>query len=94
MSSTRSQISSQTVNGVECSAHLSAFRKGFNLNFLISEECNKQFRSPMIKQMREWAGSLQPQFLLTALLLGIYQLCVFAGKEWKVRFPWLEEQRQ
>lgn len=58
--------------------------KGFN--FLISGTCNEQFRSLMIKQMREWAGNLQPQFLLTALLLGTDQLHGFAGVEGKI--PW------
>lgn len=47
----------------------------------------------MVKQMRERAGNLQLQFLVTALLLGIYQLYGFVGKEWKAISPWLEEQR-
>lgn len=38
----------------------------------------------MIKQMREGAGNLQPQFLLTALLLGTYQLHGFVGVEGKI----------
>ena len=71
---------------------ISSCRKGFN--FLISGKGNEQFRSPMIKQMREWARNLQPHFLLTAPLLGIYQLRSFVGKEWKAGFPWLEEQRR
>lgn len=62
--------------------HLPSCTKGFN--FLISGMCNEQFRSPMIKQMREWAGNLQPQFLLTALLLGTDQLHGFVGVEGKM----------
>lgn len=62
--------------------YLPSCRKEFN--FLISGTCNEQFRSPMIKQMREGAGNLQPQFLLTALLLGTYQLHGFVGVEGKI----------
>lgn len=92
MSSSKLRVSSsQTVDDVAYSVHLSSCRKGFNFNFHISGKRNEQFRSPMIKQMREWAGNLQPWFLHTALLLGIYQLHGFVGKEWKARFPWLEE---
>lgn len=41
----------------------------------------------MMKQMRERAGNLQPQFLLMALLLSIYQPHGFAGKVWKAELP-------
>lgn len=94
MSSSRLCGSSQAVNGVAYSMHLSPCRKGFNFNFLISGKHNEQFRSPTINQTREWAGNLQPQFLFTALFWGIYQLRGFVGKEWKARLPWLKEQRQ
>lgn len=47
-----------------------------------------------MKQMRQWVRSFQPQFLLTALLLGMYQLRGSVGKEWKARFLWLEEERR
>lgn len=48
----------------------------------------------MMKQMRERAGNLQPQFLLMALLLSICQPHGFVGKVWKAELPWLEVQRQ
>lgn len=41
----------------------------------------------MMKQMREWTGNLQPQFLLMALLLGMYQPHGFVGKAWKAGVP-------